>query len=340
MIALFLFLPAYASAALDLPGVGAPVSIEISSNQMIEAGSEVTLTAKSSLIDMNRAVIAWLVDDVRVKSADNNLVFKTAVGEVGTETTVTVIVQGMNGLLTEASVVLRPVELELLWESDGYTPPLYRGRALPTPGTSIVARAEARFIRKNGARVPEKDIIYSWSLNGMRVGDLSGRGKSSARIQVTDLYGDAIISVDAVSPDSAFRAVRAVRAPLIEPRIVLYRAHPLLGVDYHHAIAADAEFPDQEITFAALPFFTSARNPFDSALSYGWTVGGKSIAADKANPFLLTLSLAERTFGKTSIGIFLTNSYHALQSAEREWLISLSGTTPADRNPFFEEDRL
>src|SRR3989344_389805 len=341
LVAFLLLPPVPAGAALELVGVGSPITIEVSPNQMITAESEVTLTAKSFLIDIDRAVIAWLVDGKRIESADNAPSLKTTVGAVGTEKEVTVLVQGVNGLVAESSVTLRPVEMELLWESDGYTPPLYRGRPLPTPGTSIIAHAEARFVRTNGVRIPAKDIIYSWSANGVRIGELSGRGRSSAKIPVTDLYGDAIISVDSVSPDSAFHAVRTARAPRIEPRIVLYRAHPLLGVDYRNAITADAQFDDSEITFAALPFFSSARSPFDTGLSYGWTVGGKSVPADKTNPFLLTLSLAEKTFGQTAISVLLSSSYNILQTAEQEWFISLQGAGSRDnKNPFVDENRL
>lgn len=339
LLAFLLLLPA-AATAVDLPGVGEPIALEVSPSQMIEAGTEVTLSIRSSLIDVDRAVIAWLLDGERVKSADNSRVFKTTMGAVGTETQVSALVQGANGLVSDASVTLRPVELELLWESDGYAPSLYRGRALPTPGTSIIAHAEARFVRANGTHILAKDIIYSWSLNGVRLGDLSGRGRSSARIPITDLYGDAIISVDAVSPDSTFHAVRTARAPRIEPRVMLYRVHPLLGVDYRNAVASDAVFDDSEVTVAALPFFSSARNPSDTRLSYSWTVGGKSVPADTAKPFLLTLSLAERTFGKTSIGVFFTSSYNALQASEREWMVSLRSGRSGAGNPFVGEDRL
>jgi len=276
----------------------------------------------------------------RMESADNSRIFKTTMGAVGTETQVSALVQGANGLVSDASVTLRPVELELLWESDGYAPAMYRGRTLPTPGTSIIAHAEARFVRTNGTRLLPKDIIYSWSLNGVRLGELSGRGRSSARIPITDLYGDAIVSVDAVSPDSSFHAVRIARAPRVEPRVMLYRVHPLLGVDYQNAVGADTVFEESEVTVAALPFFSSARSPSDTNLTYGWTVGGKSVPADAAKPFLLTLSLAERTFGKTSIGMFLSNSYNALQASEREWMVSLRSERSSGGNPFVDEDRL
>jgi hypothetical protein len=320
-----------------IPGMGETLTLEVEPRTIIESGSEVTISARSFLIDLDRAAIAWVVNGTRVETADGEKVFKTKVGSIGSETKVTMLVEGANGLSAAPEVVLRPVELELQWESDGYTPPLYRGRTLASPGSTIISQAEVRFVRSNGTHILPQDIVYSWSLNGRALGDVSGRGKSSARIPVTELYGDAIISVDATSLDSVFHAARSARVPQVEPHIMLYRAHPLLGLDYHNAIAAQSVFTDSEVTVAALPYFSSGNGPFDKGLSYVWMVEGKKVPTDATNPFLLTLSLVEKTFGSTVIGVVLQNTYNTLQTTEQRWSVGLNTEPVLDSaNPFFD----
>ncbi len=324
IIGALLFVPTFGFAQdFSLPQFGETASLEVSPRTIIEPGASVTIAAQSSLIDLDRASLTWWVNGVHDETADGNKTFTTKAGVLGSETTVVAVIDGANGLHAEPKVTVRPTTLALLWEGDGYTPPLYRGRTLTSPGSNVIAQAEAQFIRK-GVATPPQNILYTWRLNGQRLGDVSGRGKNSVRIPITELFGDAILTVEATSLDSVFHAEQSVRIPQVEPQILLYRDHPLLGIDYHHAIPETATFADSEITVAALPYFSNTRSPFDKTISYDWTIENKRIAPDDANPFLVTLSLAEKTFGSTKVGVFLRSSVNVLQSAQKQWSISLS----------------
>jgi len=316
----------------SLPQFGETATLEVSPRTIIEPGTDVTVTALSSLIDLDRASITWWTNGTYNEAANGSKMFTTKAGALGSETTVVAIIDGANGLHTEPKVTVRPTELELLWEGDGYTPPLYRGRTLVSPGSHVVAEAQAHFIQK-GTPISPSNIIYTWRLNGHRLADVSGRGKNSAKIPITELFGDAIITVEATSLDSIFHAEQSARVPQVESQVLLYRDHPLLGIDYHHAIPERVAFADSELTVAALPYFSNIRTPFDKALSYNWFVEGKRVPSDAANPFLLTLSLTEKTFGSTSLGVVLQNSLNVLQSAHRQWFISLDAQAAAEKIP-------
>jgi hypothetical protein len=314
------------------PRITSPLIVSVEPKDIIEPNTEATVSVGSFMVDLNRLPIAWYVDDASLNTSAKTIT--VPVGKLGSQTTVMVVVQNGNEVLQER-VVLRPAELELLWEGDGYVPPLYRGRTLGSPGTNIVVHAEARFVRANGTRILPQDIVYTWSINGQALGSVSGREKQDAYIPITGLFGSDVISVEAVSVDGSFRASRTVRIPSVEPKVVLYRVHPLLGVDFGKAIGEQSVFSDQEITVAAFPYFSRSKNPTDKGLSYTWTVDGSHITKDIDRPFLLTLSLAEKTFGAASVEVVLSNAYSLLQAATGRWFIGLSEDTKPDPNNLF-----
>lgn len=321
-----------------LPGIGNALTIEVSERDGIEPHSSVTLSARSFLIDLNRASLTWLVNGKHLEESDGNKTITVPVGAIGTETRVSLVAQGANGLNAQPEIVLRPTELELQWEGDGFAPPLYRGRTLVSIGTNIRAHAEVRFVRANGLRIPEENIIYTWTLDGVALPEASGRGRSSPTIPMQELYGDAILTVEARSTDTLFSARRSVRIPRLEPLLVLYRAHPLLGINYGAAIAQKAPLTESEITVAALPFFGT--HPTDPITAYVWKVGNVTVPTDVIHPFLVTLSLADKTYGSTAIAVFLNNTRDALRSVERVWSVELSTISATeDVGVFFPQEK-
>lgn len=322
LFALFVFFPLVSYAAFEFPSLGEPLIVKISP-QTIHPESVVTLTAESFLIDLDRSTLVWLVNGKIIKDASNKNTLEVPVPKIGSETFVSLIVEDATGLRAEFETTLRPVELELLWESDSYTPPLYRGRALQSPGAKMIAHAEARFIKRGKARIPAYDIVYSWSLNGRVIENASGRGKSSFKTQTEGLFGDDVLSVEAVSLDGLFHATMSARIPSVEPLLVLYPHNPILGIDYGRAIVNRALLLGSESGVAALPYFSNSSGPRDRGLLYHWIIGGVEAALDSIAPFLLTLSIGNNQAGATTIEVVLENNHHVLQEVRRLWEIQL-----------------
>lgn len=334
VLGFFLLAPAFSHAGLEFPNLGEPLIILVEP-KTVPPNSAVSLTLESFLLDLDRSSTAWFKNGTAIEGAANKTSIKTAVGALGTETTISVVVEDARGMRAEGEVVLRPVELELLWESDSYTPPLYRGRAIGSPGSNIVAYAETRFVTKSGARVPPSDTIYEWVWNGEPITALSGRGKPLFTIPVIGLYGDDIISVNAISADGLFRASMTVRVPSIEPALVLHPYQPLLGIDYRRALGRNAALPGPEATFAAIPYFSRSSGPRDRGITYHWLIDSHEAPLDSVSPFLLTLATSATNPGLTTIEILLENSYNILQEVRRSWEVRLnSATAGASLTPF------
>jgi len=334
LVLILLFVPFFTHAQLSLPNVGESLLVEVKPSDIIEPNTEVSLGVESFLLDLNQQAIAWFVDGKKIENATGKKEVKIKVGDLGSETKVLVATEGPTGLVNDFTVVLRPVGLDLLWETDSYTPPFYRGRAIGSPGANIIAEADVRFIQSNGTRISPNSIVYSWSMNGKTLGNLSGTGKFSAQIPITGLFGADIISVEAMSSGGKFRAKRTVRVPSVEPNIILYKMHPLLGIDYRNAIINKTTFLESEITVAAIPFFSRSTGPLDAGISYTWSVDSVPVPKDAVTPFLLTLSLAEQAFGATTLGVFVDNVYNILQTSEKTWFVGLNTNTQTGSDIF------
>ncbi|MEK7628508.1 MAG: hypothetical protein AAB421_03765 [Patescibacteria group bacterium] len=334
LLTLFFVTTSSYAHALALPNLGEPIILSVKP-AIVEPESDVTVSIDSFLLDLNKSQINWFIDGKSVFKNRNLRSLQFHTGVIGSESVVSVIIQDPSGVEATADVAIRPVELDLLWEARSYTPPLYMGRALPAPGSQVVAEARVRFVRPNGIPVAEKDIVYTWLVNGKGVSSVSGRGRSSATFPAPLLFGEDILSVEAVSLDEKFRAERQVRIPSTEPLVVLYRADPLLGIQYQHPIPSRGVIGLSDVTVVATPFFTTTVDPTNTTLSYEWRVGGELVDLDKSHPSFLTLVVPPGGELTTKLDLVFRNTVSFLEEVSQSWDLSFQDTGSSDSNPFF-----
>jgi hypothetical protein len=229
----------------------------------------------------------------------------------------------------------------LLVDSDSYVPPFYRGRALPSAGTTIRLQAIPYFKNANGSLVPASNIVFTWKQDDRVVGTVSGLGRSSVVLPAALLYGTTDIEVDAHSADDTSFGTATVNLPSVVPPLTLYQDNPLLGITYYRAIGDSTAINDTEMTFAVVPYFAQAQSPNDPQLSYAWTVNGSSISPDPTDPSEITLN-AKDSAGTAAIGLSLSQSNNIFMSSTNSWNIILgtaasnafTGNGNGAKNPF------
>lgn len=296
-------------------------------------GDTVHLSAASSQIDLERSGIAWYVNGTLTAEGAGKTGIDLTVGPLGSQIDIAAIAQAPDGTTASGGAFIRPAEVDLLWEADSYVPPFFRGRALPSPGTSIRAQAVARIAGPDGALLPESGIVYTWRRNGSVVRSASGRGKSSAVLPAPGRFSADTIAVNASSADGAFEGAASARIPSFEPSLTLYEDHPLFGVLYNDALAASASRSDSEATFAAIPLFAAASSPTDPRLVYAWSVNGKDVPTDSASPAEITIS-ASGASDLAQIVLALTEAGNWSVDSNGAWSILFSsGGSPA-ADPF------
>lgn len=331
LFGVLIFLPAIAYAQYTVPGFDG--SVRMTMNPLHpRPGETVTIALESSLIDLVRSVVAWEVDGRPRASSGTSL--SIVAPALGSRVSVRAIVTTPENSLVEASLVITPTELDLLYESDSYTPPFYRGRALPSAGSTLRLQAIPRFKKPNGSLIPTNEIIFTWRKNGQVLGSISGRGKATATIPSPLLFSTDTIAIEAATRDDAYSGSARVSVSAADPVIRLYEDHPLYGLRLNHAFSTSTDTTARELTLAAIPFFASVNSPLDPALSYEWGVNGTVVETNEGTRNALTIGGAEG--GEARVSLNLTHATNIFFGAEARWVFVFSRASEVTSpfNPF------
>ncbi len=328
MTAFFVALPAHAQ--FEPLTFGTNLSIGLSPHHP-RPGDAVHLTADGTGILLSDSAIVWRANGKVIAQGIGATAANVVAGALGSETNVEIDVAMSDGSVRSAQAILAPTELDVLISSDSYTPSFYRGRALPSGGTNLVAQALARFERADGTFIADSDITYTWKRDGEVLGGLSGRGKSNAVIPVMHLFTGNVITVDAASSDNTRSGETTVSLPTITPVLDLYEDHPLYGILYNKALGASAFIPEPEMVFAATPYFAQATSASDANFSYAWRVNDTPISPSTVSPNEITIN-ASNSSGEANIALEVTHATNYFMYSKATWNITFSsgGSTPTD----------
>ena len=317
----------FAHAQFGLPG-GTDLSIT-SAPEYPAPNSSVRLSLRSVFLDLSASTITWYANDAVVAEGVGLSETNIVAPPLGSEARVRVEVGGQDGNFV-ATGFIRPTEMDLLWEADSYVPPFYRGRALPSPGSSVRLFAVPRFQRPGTqSSVPPDELIYTWKKNNRIIQAVSGRGKHTVTMESPVLFGADTITVEARTADGILRGFASVRIASVEPTLSLYMNHPVFGILYHQALTKESVIPETEVVFTAVPYFAPTRSPDNSQLIYDWSINTTEIGSDPEHPSSITIN-AEGSSGLAQIELALTHATNFFISSFGTWNITLSGTGSAN----------
>ena len=331
LVVVFLSTP-FADAQLTLTGLERPLSLSISP-QYPAAGDTIRLSLQSYALDLDRSSVVWYANGKEIAKGNGMVSTSVTAGTLGSEIVLDVVAEEESGLVGSAHAEIRPTEVDLLWETDSYVPPFYKGRALAGTSANIRAQAIARFKKTNGTMVPDTDIIFSWYKGATRFA--SGRGKSMVSFIGPTLFSEDRISVVAESADTTLKGSAQARIVAVDPSAELYENHPLFGVLYHRALVGSVATLENEQKVTAVPYFAHVLSPRDPGLSYEWHVNNSVIAPNPESPDDLIIT-ANGYIGPATIGLSLTSATDWFLRAIGNWTIEFGGNTNGifGNNPF------
>jgi len=312
-----LVVPLFSYAQVSLTGLERPLDLAMVP-EYPAPGDTVTFTVSSYGVDLNRSMIVWYADGREIARGSALTSTNVTAGKAGTATEIVVVAQEEDGLIGSAEASVRPTEVDLLWESDSYRPPYFRGRTLSGTNATIRAQAIVRFVRPDGSAIPEEGIIYSWYKGTARIA--SGRGKSSVKMSGPSLFGNDTLSVMAESADGAYRGRASVRINGVDPTLELYENHPLFGVLYHRALTGNATTLETELKVTAVPYFAHIAAPHEASLVYEWALDSTALEADPEHPETFTITTNNYT-GPVTVGLSLTSLKDLFLKATGTWEI-------------------
>jgi hypothetical protein len=271
--------------------------------------------------DLTRAFITWKVNGASKKSGRGEQVFELNSGAAGNVQTVDITIQPAGGPSIQKKLVFRPQEVDLLWESRSYTPPFYKGKALPGFMGQSVLVAIPNF-KSGRSSLPISNLTYRWKRGGEIMNNESGFMKNSISIKGGVLLRPDEMTVE-VSDDSGNKADHITTIEYYQPFATFYENNPLYGVLFNKEITSST-LKNNEITLLTIPYFFESLSGKPSSLTYVWKVNSQESFLFKRDT--ATFRYADNEEGLSLIDVTVKNGSNFLQEARARASLRLQST--------------
>lgn len=314
IFALALLAP-FAAIAAFIPTLSSPLEIAVSPSAPAP-GSSATVSARSYAGNAAATTYVWRVDGDIVDQGLGRGAITVALGEVGSATVVTVSASEGSIDRGEASVTIRPADVDIVWEASSSVPPFSGILPLPNGGSEVIFVALPRVVGADGIGSPGS-LTYVWRVGGVEAPALSGRGQSVFRATPPRLGNPFTVSVEVSTADGSAHAVRTRTVNPVEPEILVYEVAPLLGVRFERTIAGSFAFGD-EATFRAFPLYMSEGDRSATTL---WSVDDRAADATSDDPRQITLRKSGSGSGAYTIGFSYESAARLFEQARGSFRI-------------------
>lgn len=287
--------PNISSAEMQIEMQESEINVSITPNNP-QPYDTVTISINSYASDLNKAIITWQTGAKTVLSGIGKTTYSFKAGGPNTSSSFNINITPVGSMQTIAkTITIVPSEIEIMWESvDGYTPPFYKGKALPVTGGLIRAVAMPN---TNTIKSGSGSITYTWKNSGNTILDASGYNKNSYVFK-NDMFDDKNeITVTASSVAGNYTAQKTLNIPTYQPKIIFYKKSPTEGTLYNNALSKQTTMSEDEMTLVAEPYFISLKG-HEKYFTYKWQINGSTIPTPSKN--------TELTIRPTSRGGYAT----------------------------------
>ncbi len=281
----------------------------------------ISITLESSLVDLSLSTITWSVDGKIVSKSRDNRKLETKLKDAGKETKILISVSSPSSGALNKEIVINPASIDLIYEANTYTPPFYKGKALPSAESSVTLLTLPKFFKKNGAAILAKDLMFTWKKDGVVDGAKSGLGKNTYTFATGRLPENTpLVEVSVLSPEEGIRGYSSLLLPTTEPQLVIYEDNPILGVNLNQAVPREGNLNGKEMSLVAYPYFFSGKNKESQSFEYTWYINNEKIIDIPKNKSTLTIRSPEG-IGSSSIRVSLSNINRIFQAAASNILV-------------------
>src|SRR3989338_4999797 len=317
-VVLFLFF-AFSSVATSAQESNISIGVQPSSPKAYE---QVTITASSISLDLDRSRISWFLDGVSQKSGVGEKDFSFTTKALGKTSTVRISVSSPDEPPITETILVTPQGVDILWNALTYVPPFYDGKALPSSEGLLLVTAFPEIKNGSGTTMAPNNLFYEWRQDGSVVASGHGIGKRSIVVRSRVTSGiDTVISVIASLPDRSVQAENIVRIQTQEPVVLLYEKHPLQGILYERALVESVTLTEKEFTLRAEPFFFSWEDVVPKKLLFQWSLNDSDIETP-GDEKEITVHAETNEPGVSKITVHVLNLGRVLQEARSNLFIT------------------
>ncbi|MFZ4500113.1 MAG: hypothetical protein ACOYMZ_01285 [Minisyncoccia bacterium] len=276
-------------------------------------GTSVRIDAQSFGVDLNQANITWRYNGKVIDGGIGRKSVTVAAPASGVVGIIAMTATGAGFDSTTETLILRPASIDLLWEAaDSYTPPFYKGKALPSTNSLI------RVTGIPSSSAP-KQLVYNWSRNNSALGASSGFGKSSLLFRNSELESSETIALSATS--GTFSGTASTTITPGDPSVVVYQKEEGF-IDYANGSSNTVNTGQNGLVLRFEPYFFST--PISIARSLSFTITEND--NDVTNPNIqneLYLSAPE-VRGSALFTVAINTLAYTLQQITRPFTINFN----------------
>ena len=279
-------------------------------------GENVTINLNSYANNLDSVSISWSVDGKVASSGIGKKSFSVVAPKSGEEMTVIAAIALPDGPI-DTRIIIRSAVMVLLWQAeDSYVPPFYKGKALPTPESTVKVVAMPE-IKSGSGMVDSKNMVYAWKQNYTNNQDSSGYGKNFFTYTSDYLDNSNNIDVVATTSDGKYSSEASIDIGTYQPKIEFYKDDTRMGTLWDNTLANGHQIPGDEVLFAA-PYFISPANIRFPSIIFNWFINDSQVAVNPLKKNIMPLKVAPGTSGTSRIRLDVGNNNKIFEIASKE----------------------
>ncbi len=269
-------------------------------------GEAFTATVNDYALPVQGIGLRWVVDG-KPLAADNQRTITLTAKDVGSITTIDLIVDLPGGGTSRATKRIEPVYLDIILEPQTRTPAFYHGRALPSIGSSVNATAII-----NGGAVSPGALIYTWRVNNETLEN--GAVRANNTVTFTMPRGQfATLSLEVSRLDGTLLGRRIFDIQNSEPRLVFYETNPLYGLTMK-AVQDSLLLVGSSLSVRAEPYYLDLLT-YNNPDYLEWKIDGVINRNPSANPYEVTVAQTGVS-GSSRVNFHVRNTTQVLQGVQ------------------------
>lgn len=307
----------------QIPSSVGGLDISASSDNPIP-GQTVKITVRSYSLDINSAKISWVINGVTAKDAIGATVMDVKAPSLGKTLSIKISAVTPEGRSETGTITIGSGSIDLIFETDGYTPPFFKGKISPVYQNAVKITAIPHLANSSGQEYDPKTLIYQWKRNNRAIENQSGYGKQSIT-----LVGDIVprpydISVEVWPRDDSTHAKSIAEVSTSEPTIGFYVDDPLYGQLFNRAIDSIIRIgSEKETSILAVPFGFNKPSSGIGSLTWSWSIND-SMRSELSSKESVVLRAPDDADGSSNIQLNVTNTDKILQGASRGFRATFS----------------
>lgn len=295
----------------NLEGLEEQISVDVSVTNP-QPGQAFNISVTSYSTNLNAARVSWYTNSSLLVSGIGETVASFVSPQAGESLVIDLIIETQEGNTIEKSFEIAPALVDLIYETQTYTPPFYKGKAVYTHQSTAIIHALPKIIEE-GERKRDDDLIYTWEVNGSVQQDSSGYGKNILYFNTGILSTTSDITVTVESATSNQIAINSLVLEPHDSEILLVQEHPLYGL-MDNSTNGTISTGSNDVIVHAIPLFFNTFLRDTSLINYIWTVNGSALGEDN-NSSIIAFQTPPGESGSADVSIRAEHTRDFLQGA-------------------------